>query len=282
MKYTLLFLLLAVASTKTIAQDTLQIDNFKVTSIKAKSFYKIKNAIDIPITAATVGWSLYGMSKIYGRDQVPVAELNMLKKSDINSFDRPVADNYSLKSKDLSDKLFYGSMPLPLILLADKKIRKDALKIGLLYLEAMGATGTLYTSSAMIFNRFRPYAYNTEVDMATRQRGGARNSFFAGHPAVVATGTFFMAKVYADYHPQMRNKWILYSLAGAATATTGILRIKAGQHFYSDVITGVTVGTLSGILIPHLHKNKNYNQQKISIYPDFQMYSTGIRAVVHL
>ena len=279
MKNTLLIFLLAAVSYNATAQDTLINKLYEVP--KPQPVYKIKNAIDLPITGATVGWSLYGMSEIYGRSQVPVSELNALKISDINSFDRPVADNYSEKSKDLSDKFFYGSMPLPLILMADKRIRKDALKIGVLYLEAMGATGTLYTSSAMIVNRFRPYAYNNNVGITTRQRGGARNSFFAGHPAVVATSTFFMAKVYSDYHPEMRNKWILYTLAGAATATTGILRIKAGQHFYSDVITGVTVGTLSGILIPHFHKNKN-KEQRLSIYPDFQMNSTGLRAVVHL
>ena len=280
MKFSLFILSLTAISTKASAQDTLSYQN-RINE-KPAPVYKIKNAIDLPLTAATVGWSLYGMSKIYGRDQVPVAELNALQKSNINRFDRPVADNYSLKSKELSDKFFYGSMPLPLILMADKRIRKDALKVGILYLEAMGTTGTIYTSSAMIVNRFRPYAYNTNVDIGVRQRGGARNSFFAGHPSVVATSTFFMAKVYSDYHPEMRNKWILYSVAGAATATTAVLRVKAGQHFYSDVITGVTIGTLSGILIPHFHKNKNYEKQRLSVYPDFQLNSTGLRAVVHL
>lgn len=280
MKFSLFILSLTAISTKASAQDTLSYQN-RINE-KPAPVYKIKNAIDLPVTAATVGWSLYGMSKIYGRDQVPVAELNALQKSKINRFDRPVADNYSLKSKELSDKFFYGSMPLPLILMADKRIRKDALKVGILYLEAMGTTGTIYTSSAMIVNRFRPYAYNTNVEIGVRQRGGARNSFFAGHPSVVATSTFFMAKVYSDYHPEMRNKWILYSVAGAATATTAVLRVKAGQHFYSDVITGVTIGTLSGILIPHFHKNKNYETQRLSVYPDFQLNSTGIRAVVHL
>ena len=97
-------------------------------------------------------------------------------------------------------------MPLPLLLLLDKKIRKDGLKIGLLFLETMGTTGAIYTSWAMIVNRFRPYAYNSEVSMKTRTRGGSRNSFFAGQPAVVATSTFFMAKVFSDYHPAMKHK----------------------------------------------------------------------------
>jgi len=122
-------------------------------------------------------------------------------------------------------------MPLPLLLLLDKKIRKDGWNIGLLFLETMGTTGVLYTSSAMIANRYRPYAYNPDVPMDSRTRGGARNSFYAGHPSVVATSTFFMASVYTHYHPDMKHKWVLYSVAGAAAATTGLLRLQAGQHF---------------------------------------------------
>lgn len=249
------------------------------TTKPSPAVYKLKPAIDIPITVATVGWSLYGMSVIYGRDQVPATEIAALSPQNINAFDRPAADNYDTKAKSLSDKFFYGSMPLPLLLLADKKIRRDAGKVGLLFLQAMGSTGTLYTSSAMVADRFRPYAYNPMVDMGTRQGGGARNSFFAGHPAVVATSTFFMAKVYTDYHPNMRGKGILFGLAAAASATTGILRIKAGQHFYSDVITGVTVGALSGILIPHFHKNKAGGERSVQIYPNYQAGSTGLTVI---
>jgi membrane-associated phospholipid phosphatase len=243
--------------------------------------YKIKNIIDIPVTAATVAYSIYGMGVIYGRDAVPVSEVLALKKSDINKFDRPIADNYDLKAKALSDKFFYGSMPAPLLLLLDKKIRKDGLKIGLFFLEAMGTTGTIYTTAAMSANRFRPYAYNPNVDIATRTRGGARNSFYAGHPSVVATSTFFMAKVFNDYHPEMRNKWILFAVAGAATATTGYLRLKAGQHFKTDVLTGITLGTLSGILIPQIHKNKDLSKNVLSVYPNFQGDASGLTAIYH-
>jgi hypothetical protein len=37
------------------------------------------------------------------------------------------------------------------------------------------------------------------------------------------------------------------------------LRIKAMEHFRTDVITGLIVGSTTGILVPHLHKNKNAN-----------------------
>lgn len=229
----------------------------KTADAKHGKVYHINPVVDIPVAVAGTAWTLYGFSKIYGRDPVSEAEIMALDKNRINKFDRPVADNYSEKAKSASDMFFYGSQPLPLVLLLDKRIRKDAVRVGLLYLEAMAVTGTLYTTAAMSANRFRPYAYNPDVEMGTRTRGGARNSFFAGHVALVGTATFFMAKVYSDYHPEMNNKWILYSIAGAATATTGYLRIRAGQHFRSDVLVGTVVGTLSGLLVPALHKNRS-------------------------
>jgi len=250
--------------------------NHAVAKQISQPVYKIRPWIDIPVTLIGDGLSLNGMRIIYGRDTIPQSEILTLDKNNINRFDRPIANNYSEKAKSASDLFFYGSMPLPLLLLIDPAIRKDGLKVGLLYLQAMGVTGTIYTTSAMLANRYRPYTYNTELPISTRQRGGARNSFFAGHPAVVATSTFFMAKVYSDYHPNMKHKWILFGLAGTITATTGYLRLKAGQHFTTDVITGMLLGTASGILIPHIHKNKNL--QRLAVMPNYQNGQAGFAA----
>lgn len=60
-----------------------------------------------------------------------------------------------------------------------------------------------------------------------------------------------MATVYAHYHPAMKNKWILYCVAGAATATNAMLWIKAGQHFPTDVIAGSIIVPAAGMLVPH-------------------------------
>ena len=138
--------------------------------------------------------------------------------------------------------------------------------MALLYLESMSVTGLLYTGSVFINDRYRPYAYNPNVPMSKRVRGGAKNSFFAGHVALVGTSTFFMAKVYSDYHPESKMRWVFFGLAGLATGTTGYLRYKAGEHFVSDVIIGTMVGTLSGVLIPHWHKNKKAND-RLSLVP---------------
>lgn len=247
----------------------------------SEEVYKLNNAIDIPLTAATTAYTLYSFSKIYGRERTPESVILALNAADVNSFDRPVINNRSVKAKDASDKLFYGSMPLPLIFLFDKEMRKDGLKLGLLYLQAVSSFGSLYATSAQIADRFRPYTYNPNEDMGKRTGGGGRNSFFAGHPGMVATVTFFSAKIYADYHPQMRGKWMLYTVAGAASVATGLLRVEAGEHFYSDIMVGIPVGVATGLLVPHIHRNKN-KEPKLTVLPTYRSHQPGIYASLKL
>ena len=255
-------------------QDSLIVDTISMNKAQEPSpdqeVYNLRPAVDIPLTVATAGWSIYAFTKIYSKDPSTTEEILSLNKNDINSFDRWAADVYSDKAARSSDFFFYGSMPLPIILLADKDIRKDAAKIGFLYLEAMSVTGLLYTGSVYLYDRYRPLAYNDEVPMEERMRGGAKNSFFAGHPALVATSTFFTAKVFADYNPNSKLKWIFYTAAVVGTAGTAYLRHMGGKHFPSDILIGTTVGTLSGLLIPHFHKNKSYNT-RLSMTP----FTTG-------
>lgn len=240
--------------------------------------YKLKPAVDIPVTAATAGWTLYGFSQIYNKEGSSTEDILSLDKNDINGFDRGGADVYHEKAAKTSDLFFYSSMPLPFFLLFDKKINKDAGKIGMLYLEAMSVTGLLYTGASYLVDRYRPYAYNPEAPMDLRTGGGAKNSFFAGHVALVGTATFFIAKVYSDYHPESKAKWAFYTGAALATATTGYLRHRGGRHFPSDILLGATVGTLSGILVPQFHKSKLLKNERLSIMP-FAGQSNGLAMV---
>jgi membrane-associated phospholipid phosphatase len=227
--------------------------------------YKIKPGSDIPLTAIGTGWSLYAFSQIYSKDKSSVEKILSLNKNDIPSFDRHGASVYHPKADDIGNILFYGSMPLPVLLLFDKEIRKDGLKIAFLYLEAMSVTGLLYTGSVYLADRYRPYAYNPNVPMDRRTRGGAKNSFFAGHVALVGTSTFFMAKVFNDYHPHWKAKWIPFTVAGLATGGVALMRYRGGQHFLSDIALGAVVGVLSGILVPHVHKNKDLGERRLSL-----------------
>jgi len=105
--------------------------------------------------------------------------------------------------------------------------------------------------------------------MEQRQVQNAKNSAFSGHVEVVATSTFFIAKVYSDYYPD--TKLVMYGLATVLTGGMAYTRLMGGMHFPSDVLIGAAIGTLSGILVPHFHKTKSTKAPDISILP----YSTG-------
>jgi membrane-associated phospholipid phosphatase len=148
-----------------------------------------------------------------------------------------------------------------------------------MYLEAMSVTGLLYTGSVYFVDKYRPYTYNPDVPMDKKTRGGGKNSFFAGHVALVGTSTFFVAKTFADYHPESKIKWIFYTLAGISTGATAILRAKAGEHFLSDIIIGTGIGTITGIMVPQLHKIKSPDS-RLSIFPS--MDGKGLSLVYKL
>lgn len=283
-KYLLPLILGGLISIRSFSQDTsatpvadtaISVSNLNLeegTDRKAytdQPVYKLNLKVDIPVTAITTGVTLFGFTKIYSKPSLTMEELASLDPAKVNRFDRPATKQYNTTAEAISDNLFYGSMPLPLLFLADKRMRKDFVKLTTLYLEAMGATGIIYVSAVHFGDRYRPYAYNKEAPLDVRLRGGSRNSFFAGHPALVGTSTFFMATAYADYHPESKIKWLFYSLAGVATAGTAVTRYLAGRHFPTDLIIGVTLGPLSGILIPRLHKNKDLSTRKTTVMPYF-------------
>lgn len=244
--------------------------------VKANDVYKLNLAADIPITAAGIAWCSYAFSKIYSKDTIPYETVKRLNKDDLNSFDRWAAGKTNQKLSDGSDFLFYGSIPLPAFLFIDRRIRKDALKISALYLEAFSITGLLYTGSAYFIDRYRPETYNTSLPIDDRANGNNKNSFFAGHVAVVATATFFMAKVYSDYHPESKWKWAFWGGAAAATGTMVYFRHAAGKHFPSDLVVGTAIGVLSGVLVPHFHKYKDPDKRTWGLGPSVNPDGDGV------
>lgn len=167
--------------------------------------YKLKPVADIPLTAITAGWSLYAFSKIYSKDHSTEEKIASLDKNNVNGFDRGAVRPFSESLDRVSYYPFFAVMPMPFVFLTGKSTRKDFFKLTFLYLEAMSITGFLYTGSVYFGNRYRPYAYSDGSTMSQRTRGGAKNSFYAGHVALVATSTFFGAKSVCRLSPRFKS-----------------------------------------------------------------------------
>jgi len=230
--------------------------------------YAIKRAVDLPLTLGGAAFTVYNFAQESKKDGSTVQEVQNLNKNDLNWLDRGAVRPYSKSIDQLSYIPFYVAMPLPLAVFGiDPKMRKDFMQLTFLYAESMILTGVLYSSGVHWVNRHRPLVYSAESPMDVRISSNSRNSFFAGHVALVATSTFFIARAFADYHPDSRYKWLLYSGAALTTAATAWWRYRAGEHFPSDIIVGTAVGTLSGLLTPALHKSRIIRSQRLSILP---------------
>jgi membrane-associated phospholipid phosphatase len=124
-------------------------------------------------------------------------------------------------------------------------------------------TNNLYLYSpfgATFQNRLRPIVYYTAVDTADRTSSINRNSLYSGHVAAVSAASFFTAKIYCDYHPELGyNKYLVYGAAAVPPLIMSYFRLRALEHFPTDVLVGFGVGALYGILIPELHRLQDKN-----------------------
>lgn len=206
---------------------------------------------------------LYIISQKEGFSEAEIAEiLNSI--DDINFIDRWVAGNDNTSASDISDIPFYFSFAAPFALLLDRNANDHSGQLFGLYFESLTTTAALFTISAGITRRARPYVYSTSFDLGKKKDITATRSFYSGHVAATATATFFGAKVYQDFNPDSAALPYVWASAAVIPAAVGYLRMEAGQHFLTDVMLGYTLGALVGYWVPELHKKE---KSKVSFAP---------------
>jgi len=227
--------------------------------------YNVNPYIDGAITVGAAVTNYWGMVVLDRKPPLDSTEIANLDANDINSFDRSATEqdaDYMHQAWKISDYGMRGSFMLPVLLLLDKEIRQDWAPLLLLFLETEAVAGNLYSWGAAIhIDRIRPLVYHPDVAYEEKTFVRNKNSFYSGHTSTSAAASFFVAKVYCDYHPELGNKkFIFYGLALIPPAFTGYYRYKGMKHFPTDVLTGMAIGAATGILVPHLHKHrKNKN-----------------------
>jgi membrane-associated phospholipid phosphatase len=204
------------------------------------------------------------IGRIKGKSDITPAEIGALNPDVLNQFDQwglhQSTSDYLMYSK-ISD---YSQIPMytvvPALLAFNRKIRKDWLDLLFMYCEGHVITFTIYNYSwfgPTFQDRYRPITYYTNLPLGDRIIGNNRNSAYSGHTASVAYTSFFMAKVYCDYHPDIGgDKYLIYTVALIPPIAMGYLRVRALAHFPSDCLVGLSLGSAVGIILPELHKFK--------------------------
>ena len=112
-------------------------------------------------------------------------------------------------------------------------------------------TANITQTVKMLALRNRPY---TQTPGFVSSKTDDHFSFFSGHSAITATAAT-TAILMALNQPNMSTwgKAAAYS-AGGLALTTAILRVEAGKHYPSDVVTGILVGVAVAVINTKLHE----------------------------
>jgi Membrane-associated phospholipid phosphatase len=226
-----------------------------------KRIYKFDWKKDLIIAGSGIGLSILGEIATGNVNPSTLAEVNALDPMDVNGFDRGAITNDSETARDISDVILYSSFSLPAIAYFLPKCRFEGVSIGLMAVEAVLLTNGVTNITKGLARRTRPLVYNANNSIEERMLSGSRLSFFSGHTSVTTAMFFLAGSVITDVHPNMKNKYLVWTAAATIPAAVAYLRFEGGKHFPTDVITGYAVGGAIGYLIPRLHKQKKENKK---------------------
>lgn len=223
-------------------------------SLFAQSPYRLSVNTDVPIGLSAV--SMFTASALLGSTKrlPPQQEILQLQRSEINRFDRGATFQYSPTISRISDATILLATALPLIHLATKNSRKDFGKVALMGAEVFMLNLAFTNLVKESVSRKRPLLYNEKVPIERKMKKDYFKSFFSGHTSTTSAMSLYFAQTYAHYHPNSKWRPMVWSLSAAFPLVTGILRYKAGKHYWTDILVGYAAGALVGIGVPYLHR----------------------------
>ncbi|MCX6121077.1 MAG: phosphatase PAP2 family protein [Ignavibacteriales bacterium] len=224
---------------------------------------------------------MIGAPLVANKSPLTNAEIDALDRNNFTAIDRwalrldPSKMSYYA---NFSDNVLAGIIMLPALTLFDHNIRQDWLDIAMMYAETQIIVNNIYLYSPfgpLFQNKYRPAVYYDELGTSgTRMTSWNRSSFYSGHVASAAAASFFTAKIVCDYYPELGwKKYLLYGAAAIPPLIEGYLRMKALDHFPSDILVGLGVGALCGIVIPEIHRIK-FENVSVGLYSSYE--GTGI------
>ena len=175
----------------------------------------------------------------------------IFSKDDINSLDRFFMQSYSSNLDKAGTVFQFASLLTPAVLMAAPM--EEWCTIGVMYAESVFLSYGLKELAKNLVNRPRPYMYFDGAPEKDIEEGDWNKSFFSGHTTLSFTGATFASYVFSKYFPDSNMKVPVIVGSYAFATTTAILRMASGNHFFTDVLTGAVVGTLSGFLVPYFH-----------------------------
>lgn len=152
-----------------------------------------------------------------------------------------------------SDVLAIGSAVLPACAFLFPDVRKDFSELAHMYAQVSFLNYAFASMSKSAVQRPRPFTYNPAVDIHEKLQPDAKRSFYSMHTSTAASYCFYTAMLVQQYSDKRWVKTSTWVAAAIVPMITGVLRVRGGQHFATDVGAGYLVGAAIGMGIPYLH-----------------------------
>ena len=233
-------------------------------------------ALDLPIDLGVTGFGflLGGSATLFEEELSHAPCAGLCDRSEIAlGLDRSVVGNHSVAARSWSDGLITGLTVAPLLLVAvdhgwqSGDARDALLTDAVLLAETASVNLALNTVVKHAVGRKRPLTYDASWSDADRSSADASLSFYSGHSATAFAMATATSRIFMIRHPD--SDWVLPLWLGseALAATTAVLRVEAGKHFWSDVAVGALVGSAVGYLVPELHLREHQTGSVARVAP---------------
>jgi membrane-associated phospholipid phosphatase len=182
------------------------------------------------------------------------------------SQDSSVADGWSYQTQNFSGIWAYA-IPIGLQIgrialqsqpvgLALSLIAQDALMVT----ETIVYNGALNEAARVIVQRPRPFVYGDPGYHGSDPHN--YTSFYSGHTSFTASTSVALFFVMLARTSSAMALALIASGGFALVLSTGVLRILAGRHFFTDVLVGAIAGALVALVIAFLHRSPELGEPK--------------------
>ncbi len=79
-------------------------------------------------------------------------------------------------------------------------------------------------------------------------------SFYSGHSSTIFSAGVALGMTYWFRHPESTVRALPMAIAVGAGLGVASMRVIAGKHFLSDVFVGALLGSVTGVLVPWVHR----------------------------
>ncbi|HRH39393.1 MAG TPA: phosphatase PAP2 family protein [Flavobacteriales bacterium] len=172
----------------------------------------------------------------------------------VPDFDRVAVHQWSLQAHRGSNLLF-GATAVAAIAgsIVNQHGERPLLPVAIIAESTLLSAGLTNTVKELV-RRPRPYMYNADVPPSLHNPDNDYVSFWSGHTANTAAITFSTAYMVQRSDASRGVKTATWIGAALAPAAMGYMRVRAGRHFPTDVLTGYLVGAVVGIAVPYFHR----------------------------